>query len=104
MRISSVPVLGIVFSGFLLAGIRPIPQTQDVPQPKLQYDVRVALKLVQVSVVDKSGKPVTDLRREDFEISDNGKPVAFDTFEKKIFGTGARAGEARALTKTRGVL
>jgi VWFA-related protein len=76
-----------VFSALLLAGAGVSrPPRQDVPQPKLQYDVRVALKLVQVSVLDKNGNPVTDLAREDFELTDNGKAIAFDQFEKKVMG------------------
>src|ERR1700683_2671917 len=37
---------------------------------------RAGTELVQVSVIaqDKQGKPVADLRREDFQIFDNGAP------------------------------
>jgi VWFA-related protein len=76
----------VLISGLFLAGFRSSPASQEVQQPKLQYDVRVALKLIQLSVLDKSGNPVTDLAKEDFELTDNGKAVAFDQFEKKIFG------------------
>ncbi len=89
MKQTPFRALGIVLCVALLAvsgSSSAIQEGQDVPQPKLQYDVRVALKLIQVSVVDKSGKPVTDLKREEFELSDNGKPVSFEVFEKKIFG------------------
>ena len=41
----------------------------------------VTLKLVQVYVTDKAGKPVPDLRPEDFRLFDNGKPVAITEFE-----------------------
>ncbi len=77
---------GILISGFLLAGSRTSSGTQDVRQPKLQYEVRVAQKLIQVSVLDKSGNPVTDLAKEEFELSDNGKRVAFDQFERRTMG------------------
>jgi len=43
--------------------------------------VTVTLKLVQVYVTDKAGKPVPDLRPEDFRLFDNGKPVAITEFE-----------------------
>jgi VWFA-related protein len=88
-------------SAVLIAGLGFFSGAQEVPQPKLQYDVRVALKLVQVSVVDKSGKPVTDLGREDFELTDNGKPVVFDHFEKRVFG--AQPGLAEASGPASGI-
>jgi VWFA-related protein len=44
--------------------------------------VTVTLKLVQVYVTDKEGKPVPDLRLADFKLFDNGKPVTITEFEK----------------------
>jgi VWFA-related protein len=55
---------------------------QDVPkQTPLQYEVTVTLKLIQVYVTDKSGKPVADLTKDDFAVLDNGKPVSVTAFE-----------------------
>jgi VWFA-related protein len=53
---------------FLLAMLAPAQQ--DPPQATF----RAGTDLVQVNVVaqDKDGKPVTDLRRDDFQIFDNG--------------------------------
>ena len=48
----------------------------------LQHDVSVVLKLIQVYVMDKDGKPVMDLARDDFILVDNGKPVVITEFEK----------------------
>ncbi len=42
----------------------------------------VVLKLVQVYIVDKKGHPVSDLRKEDFVVTDNGRPVDLTEFEK----------------------
>ena len=42
-------------------------------QEALQHEVSVILKLVQVYVADKNGKPVTELERSDFELYDNGE-------------------------------
>jgi len=50
----------------------------------LQHEVVVALKLVQVYVTDKKGKPVPDLIQSDFEINDNGKIMPFSHFEKHV--------------------
>ncbi len=43
---------------------------------------RVGTELVQVSVIaqDKQGKPVADLRREEFQILDNGSPQEIRLF------------------------
>jgi len=71
--------------GLLLAfSLSPAaPQTQaEQGQPKLQYEVSVILKLVQVRVTDKKGQPVRDLTREDFAVTDNGQAVNLTAFER----------------------
>lgn len=54
---------------------------QTVPKP-LRYEVTVVLKLIQVYVIDKSGAPVRDLTRQEFVVTDNGRPVTISAFEK----------------------
>ena len=51
---------------------------QQAPEPVFKSTT----KLVQVSVIaqDKDGKPVADLRREDFQIFDNGAPQELRLF------------------------
>jgi VWFA-related protein len=51
-------------------------------QEKLRYEVTVALKLVQVYVLDKHGNAVADLKRSDFELYDNGQAKRITDFEK----------------------
>src|SRR5687767_3247261 len=42
---------------------------------------RVDLVRVDVSVIDnRTGKPVTDLKREDFTVTENGTPQRIDAF------------------------
>jgi VWFA-related protein len=72
IRISSVFALII-----LLKAAQQSPQ-----QPPLKYEVSVTLKLVQVTVVDKGGKPVRDLTKDEFVLVDNGKPVTITEFER----------------------
>jgi len=58
---------------------------QDAKQEKkLQYEVHVTLKLVQVYVTDKKGNPVVDLAKDEFSIFDTGKPQEITEFEKHI--------------------
>lgn len=52
------------------------------PPASLQYDVTVALKLVQVHVTDRKGKPALDLEPPDFAIYDNGRRQTITAFEK----------------------
>ena len=51
------------------------------PGQVLHYDINVVLKLVQVSVVDRKGRPVEDLTRDDFAVFDNGRQVTVTDFE-----------------------
>jgi VWFA-related protein len=64
--------------------LRPDAASQDVAQLQkpLQHEVSVALKLIQVFVTDKDGKPITDLAREDFILYDDGKPQKLTDFER----------------------
>ena len=57
-------------------------ESQSPQQPPLKYEVSVTLKLIQVYVTDKSGKPVRDLTKDEFKLTDNGKPVTLSAFEK----------------------
>jgi len=60
------------------------PQKQAVP---IQHEVTVTLKLVQVYVTDREGKPVPDLLATDFDLFDNGKPMTITEFEKHALFT-----------------
>lgn len=51
------------------------------PETLLQHEAKVFLKLVQVFVTDKDGNPVTDLKRSDFELLEDGKPRKITDFE-----------------------
>ena len=46
-----------------------------------QYDAAAVVKLVTVRVLDKDGRPVTDLQMEDFILYDNGKKKDITEFE-----------------------
>jgi VWFA-related protein len=68
----SVPIFP---EGAIAPGLR-------VQQAPLQYEVSVTLKLIHVYVTGKDGLPVRDLKKEDFIVFDDGKPVAVSDFEK----------------------
>ncbi|MDH4196265.1 MAG: VWA domain-containing protein [Candidatus Aminicenantes bacterium] len=76
--------LVIFFCFFNLAGISVILRGAyfQTMAKQLHYEVDVSLKLIQVSVFDKKGLPVSDLTREDFTLFIDGKKVEITEFEK----------------------
>ena len=78
--------------------IPSIPAQQQVAQPRkpLQHEVAVTLKLIQVYVTDKDGKPILDLTKDDFIVTDDGKPQILTEFEKHIFSLPSTAAPAEA--------
>jgi len=70
-------------SGFVGLGLgSSLRQAAAKPQAPLQYKVNVTLKLIQVVVMDRDGNPVTDLKKEDFVLTDNGRRMTLTEFEK----------------------
>ncbi len=70
----------VLLSAFLFWISQPVgPGTtsawvQEIKErPTLQHQMTVTLKLIQVTVTDKKGNPITDLGKEDFIVSDNGE-------------------------------
>lgn len=51
---------------------------------EIQHEVTVTLKLVQVYVTDRDGKPIKDLNISDFELYEDGKRKEITEFEKHI--------------------
>ena len=83
----------LILAGLLLFAMPSVPpreriQTlqkknpQQIRENGLQHEVTVTLKLIQVYVVDKQGKPVTGLTVNDFEVRDNDRPIKITEFEK----------------------
>jgi VWFA-related protein len=81
-------ILPIFVSFCLIAG--PSSQSSATlqeavrPQKPLQHEVSVTLKLIQVIVTDKKGNPVTDLRKDEFILYDNGEQKTLTEFEKHV--------------------
>src|SRR5207237_8592912 len=66
---------------------RPAPSHTPAPDDV----VRITTNLVQVdaAVTDKKGRPVTDLRAEDFELYEDGSPQKITNFSFVSIGSGA---------------
>ncbi|MBM3310564.1 MAG: VWA domain-containing protein [Candidatus Aminicenantes bacterium] len=81
-----IPLL--LFAGILLFGRTADPRSsggqasgQDTALPRFKQEVNVFFKLIQVTVVDKKGNPVSDLTADEFEVSDDGKAQKVEHFE-----------------------
>ncbi|HVF50855.1 MAG TPA: VWA domain-containing protein [Pyrinomonadaceae bacterium] len=85
------------------AGARQEPQARAAQDGYEDEVVRITTNLVQVDavVVDKNGRQVTDLRAEDFEIFEDGKPQQISNFSYVSIQTPAAA-PLVARTTTRG--
>src|SRR5947207_12497985 len=59
----------------------PPAQSSDQPPPQPPPQFRTGINFVRVDVIvsDKSGNPVGDLKAEDFEVSEEGKPQKVET-------------------------
>ena len=58
----------------------PAKEKQDALKKNDVVKISVTLVQVDVTVTDKKGKPVTDLRAEDFEISQDKRPQHITNF------------------------
>ena len=72
-------IFGALFMSLIFLPAKNWPAV-DAGQ-ELKHEVVVTLKLVQVYVTDKDGKPITDLGKNDFLIYDNGQPQSITDFE-----------------------
>jgi VWFA-related protein len=94
--------IALVLCVLLLTRSSPVaqtPQTQSPPPQKAQDEVvRVYTELVQtdVMVLDKQGKFVDGLKKEDFELRIDGQVRAIEAFEKIIAGSNEEAQLAAA--------
>jgi VWFA-related protein len=75
----------MILFGLLMTDHASTSSAQDDKQEsELQHEVVVALKLVQVYVIDNKGNPVTDLEKSDFQLWDNGESIEITDFEKHV--------------------
>jgi VWFA-related protein len=68
-------VLGIAAASAPAAAQESVP-----PEETFREEIEVSVVNLEVFVTDKKGQPVTDLRREDFEVLEDGKPVEITNF------------------------
>jgi hypothetical protein len=70
-------IKGLVGTGFMV--VTALAQTQ--PATEAPVVLKSTTRLVQVSVVvQRHGQPVADLKKEDFQLHENGRPQKIDLF------------------------
>jgi VWFA-related protein len=76
----------VLFSGALL--LSEDKKAKKEPEPKSQtiFRVPVNIMVVNATVTDKDGNPVTDLTSKDFRVFDDGKPQDIQTFALEAYG------------------
>src|ERR671913_167058 len=67
MRVRSISVVGVI----AVLGIATLTGQQQPPQT---FRSQVTVVPVDVRVLDRQGKPITDLKQEDFTIIEDGAP------------------------------
>jgi VWFA-related protein len=93
-----VPSALIAASAVLLVAAAPSPQQSPAP-PQIPAG-SAELVMVDAVVVDRDGKPVTDLSRDDFELREEGQPQPISHFESVQVERRASAEEKRPLVST----
>jgi VWFA-related protein len=88
-RVAAVLLLALVCVTAPPAAQEPSPAQGEAAQPTFRAGVNVVR--VDVIVTDRSGKPVTNLTRDDFEILEDGKPQAIEQF--RLIDTVAGGGD-----------
>lgn len=91
---------GIITAGFFIISLVSLlsaqPDADSRVQKIPQHDAAAIVKLVTVRVLDQEGRPVTDLRKEDFVLYDNGAKKVITEFEVHILsGEEAEAGASK---------
>jgi VWFA-related protein len=94
-RFAGCTLLFAMLCGPVTLGQNAPPQTprtaMQQPQPEQEQSVRIKTELIELRAVvtDKQGRAVTDLKQDDFELSENGKPQEVSFFSAvKIPGRG----------------
>src|SRR5215469_1793936 len=83
-----LPLLVVAIAAGVLAQTPGAPEMSTHDAPAI-FTARVNLVLVPVVVRDRNGKVVGNLQKEDFQVSDKGKPQLISRFSIEKTGTPA---------------
>src|SRR5437868_2731340 len=94
--------LNLLVTCAVLLAVIPV-QSQDKKQNKTDQDViKVNSNLVSLDVIvkDKKGKPITDLKAEDFTVSENGVAQKIEFFDSTLTSVGVTGQSTNAVVST----
>ncbi|MGH7487336.1 MAG: hypothetical protein ACREMY_17305, partial [bacterium] len=75
-----MPIVALLLGGLALWAQTSAPVVEPQPDKSIQVDVNVVN--VPVTVTDKEGRFIVDLKKEDFHVEENGKSVEIRYFTK----------------------
>jgi VWFA-related protein len=81
-RTTSIWTLALVLTSTILTGQETVPEPAEEAEQESAYieTIDVNIVNVEVYVTDKQGNPITGLTAKDFEIFEDGNPVAISNF------------------------
>ena len=80
-------ILGLLLAGVPAFTAAQAPAPPNPTLPSFRETVEVRVMDLDVSVTDSKGRPVPDLRKENFNVKVDGKPVPIDYFTRVEEGT-----------------
>jgi VWFA-related protein len=80
----------------VVLGLAGHPAAQAKPDQSARFGARTEAVVVDVTVVDKKGRPVTTLAQSDFEIFEDDVPQTILTFDRHVPNPNATAEDAAA--------
>ena len=87
MRNGLLPLITLVLLSCLLLSL----QAQEKKSQQPQFKAEAYAGLMEVRVTDQSGKPVTGLKQEDFQVKEDGQPRKIILFRPR----GVRSAKSR---------
>ncbi len=88
--------LSLVLVPLAVLGLGGRPAAQAKPDQAARFGARTEAVVVDVTVVDKKGRPVTTLTQSDFEVLEDGVPQTILTFDRHAPNPNATAEDAAA--------
>src|SRR5215469_11978391 len=82
LRRSAIALFPVLGTAITVLALPPQLSKDDVNTPAVRVSAR--LVLVDAVVSDKSGKRITDLKKDDFTVLENGKPQKLSAFSFEV--------------------
>ncbi|HKT81968.1 MAG TPA: VWA domain-containing protein [Vicinamibacterales bacterium] len=99
-RVRQAPVAALGLAGCAVVMLLRAPAAQQAAQQPAQPTFRTGINTVRVDAVvsDHSGRPLTDLTKEDFEVTEKGKRQTITNFKLEMLDGGLLTGPNEGVT------